>query len=338
MAGFVGKVQAQLNDYKYIVVPKKFDGFKKDNQHHTSTLIKHLLTQKGFEAVYDDNLPKDLNKNRCLGLFVGLDDGSSMFTTRATLVLKDCSNKEVFVTQQGKSKKKEYKDAYKEVLTEAFRSFDGIQYAYRPENEQEGPVMLSFKNDVKKLEEKPKFNKYQDPMVKQEATLDNQSYEDRRPVASDIKKAEAGKNKMIEQKATREEQSYRDRTPVESDIKKAEAGKNKMIEQKATREEQSYRDRTPVESDIKKAKADKGSNVVAKGKQGVLYAQELSNGYQLVDSTPEIRFRIYKSSMPNVYLAKTDSKDGMVYTVAGKWFFEYSENGNLVVEELNIKF
>ncbi len=309
MAGFVGRVQAQLNEYKYIVVPKRFDGFKKDNQHHTSTLIKHLFVQKGFEAVYEGSLPEDLNKNRCLGLFVGLDDSSSLFSTKTSLVLKDCSNKEIFVTQQGTSKKKEYKEAYKEALTEALDSFDGINYGYVPKSEQEGPVTISFKNDVKKLKEKPKLDKYQDPMVQQEATLENQSYRDRRPVASDIKKAGGDNIKMIEQKTTREEQSYKDRAPVQSDFKKAEAA-------------------TSIDS----------SKKMGNSKHTVLYAQELPNGYQLVDSTPKIRFRIYKSSMPSVYLAKTDYKYGMVYTVDGKWYFEYPENGNLVVEELNIKF
>jgi hypothetical protein len=42
--------------------------------------------------------------------------------------------------------------------------------------------------------------------------------------------------------------------------------------------------------------------------------------------------------MPNVYLAEADGKDGLVYSMDGKWFFEYSKDGNLVIEELNIKF
>ena len=70
----------------------------------------------------------------------------------------------------------------------------------------------------------------------------------------------------------------------------------------------------------------------------VLYAQEIQNGFQLVDSTPKIQLKIYKSAMPNVYLAKADDKDGLVYTSDGKWFFEYYNDGAIVVEELDIKF
>ncbi len=308
MASFVGKVQAQLNEYKYIVVPKRFSCFKKENQHQTSTLVKHLFSNKGFKTAYEGNLPEDLSANRCLGLYVDLVDDSSMFTTKASLTLKDCTGKEIFLTRQGRSKQKEYKEAFKEAITEAFGSFDAIGYSYKPKANEDGPVTVSFKNDVKKLEEKPKFDKYQDPMVKQDATLERQSYKDLRPVESDIKKAAKNENKMVDQKATQEEQSYKSVEPVTSDIKKSETSTN-----------------VPT-------------GAMAKSSDGVLYAQELSNGYQLVDSTPKIRFRIYKSSMPNVYLAEADGKDGLVYSMDGKWFFEYSKDGNLVIEELNIKF
>ncbi|MGB3151109.1 MAG: hypothetical protein WBB27_10635, partial [Maribacter sp.] len=60
--------QSNLNEYKYIIVPTKFEGFKYENQHQTSTIVKHIFTEKGFRAVYDNALPQDLNLNRCLGL------------------------------------------------------------------------------------------------------------------------------------------------------------------------------------------------------------------------------------------------------------------------------
>ena len=72
---------AQFNDYKYIIVPKKFDAFRKENMHSTSTTIKYLLTKRGFNAVYDDALPDDLFQDRCLGLVAILQDDSSLFVT-----------------------------------------------------------------------------------------------------------------------------------------------------------------------------------------------------------------------------------------------------------------
>lgn len=305
MVSFVGQAQIDLSDYKYIVVPKRFNGFKKENQYQTSTLVKHLLTKKGFLTVYEDDLPNDLNSNRCLGLYIDLIDSSSLFTTKTSLALKDCESQEVFISEEGKSKHKEYKQAFSEAIKGAFDSFGPLTYSYNPKattEQQEQPITISFKNDIKTVEEKP--------------------------IA--IKKETA----MVEQVATQETQSYKDKTPVASNFKKGKDDKMEMGTQKATKEEQSYKDSTPIQSDLKK----ESTVTSAKETIGVLYAQELPNGYQLVDSTPKIQLKIYKSSMPNVYIAQADDKDGVVYTSDGKWFFEYYEGDKVMVEELEIKF
>lgn len=305
MASFVGSAQINLNEYKYIVVPKKFDGFKQENQHQTSTLVKHLFTKKGFTVVYDDNLPIDLKSNRCLGLVVDLIDNSSMFTTKAALGLKDCNNMEVFMTQEGRSKKKDYRSSYAEAINNAFDSFASLNYSYEPKEgaRNEETVTVSFGDDVKTLEESPNLKKSQDSMVEQIATEEVQYYKDRRPIETDIKKAESSsEKKIVEQKATKEEQSFKSLEPVQADYKKIE----------------------PISTE--------------RVSTGILYAQELPDGYQLVDSTPKIQLKIFKSSMPNVYIAKADSRDGVVYTSDGKWFFEYHEGNQVVKEELNIKF
>ncbi len=270
--------QGELNDYKYIIVPKKFDGFKKENQYKTSTLIKYLFTQNGFNTIYDDALPAELNGNRCLGLLVFLDDQSSMFTTKTSLVLKDCASKEIFITLQGRSKEKNYNEAYNEVLTDAFESIKALDYEYVAQNNQTQPLTISFKNDVKNVEKqevKKSKNKKDNLVIKQEATPEKQLYESKEPVTSRIRKAELG----------------------------------------------------PEE----KAKP-------LKNNSNILYAQKIPNGYQLVDSTPKIRIRIYKSSMPNYYLAQSDNKNGLVYNKDGKWYFEYYAGDVFQIEELNIKF
>ncbi len=322
IASFIVQVQAQFDDYKYIVVPKRFDNFNKENQYRTSTLVKYLFAKRGFTVVYEDYMPTDLNSDRCLGLYANLIDTSSLFVTKVALILKDCSGKEVFITKQGKSKQKEYEAAYSELLRKAFNSFNGISHNYKPKmlSKEEAPITVSFKNDIKKLDEKPKLDKYQDPMVKQEATLENQSYKDITPIASDIKKLnekpkfDKYQDSMVKQEATLENQSYKDITPIASDIKKAADTKKEMVAQEITEST-----RSP-------------------SSKRLLYAQETPNGYQLVDSTPKIQLKLYKSSVPNVYIAKGDRKDGVVYSKNEQWFFEYYENGELVTEGLKIKF
>ncbi len=188
-------VYGQLNDYKYIIVPKKFDAYKTENKHQTSTMIKHLFTQKGFNAVYDDELPEDLSRDRCLGLLVNLEDNSSMFSTKTVLVMRDCTSNEIFRTLEGRSKVKDYRAAYSEAIEKSFSSFDGLQYKYVPRKNIEVPeksITVSFKNDVKSLDEasKPK-------MVVQEATPENQSFKSMEPKSSNFKKAETKMNESF---------------------------------------------------------------------------------------------------------------------------------------------
>ena len=295
--------QTSINDYKYIIVPKKFDGFKNENQYGTSTLIKHLFTQKGFSVVYDDELPEDLNKDRCLGLLVGLDERSSLFSTKTALVLKDCNSAEILSSIEGKSKEKDYKLAFHEAIRKAFKSFEALNYSYEPSKGTNEPVTISFKNDVKKLDESKadasKGNK-RDPMIEQEATVEQQSYKSMKPVPSDYKKAKVEKDKdpVLEQVATKENQS------------------NNKVETKP--------------SIVKKEKEQKDS--------GVLYAQQLPNGFQLVDSSPKIQMKIFRTSLPDYFLAEAENKNGVLYAKNGKWYFEYYLGEELIVDELDIKF
>ena len=70
----------------------------------------------------------------------------------------------------------------------------------------------------------------------------------------------------------------------------------------------------------------------------VLYAQQIPNGYQLVDSTPKIRLKIYSTSVPEVYIGANDKGNGIVYKRGSQWYFEYYVSEKLEVEEFAIKF
>nr|WP_299343333.1 hypothetical protein [Allomuricauda sp.] len=260
---------AQFNQYKYIVVPKKFDAFKDSNQHQTSTMLKYMLAQRGFNVVYDDAMPEELFKNRCLGLYTDIDDVSGMFTTKLSVVFNDCQSKEVFRTIEGRSKIKDYKEAYKDAMQKAFVSFDGIEYSYQPveakeETAKEETLTISFRNDVKTLEEKKD---------------------------------------------------------------------TKLIEQVATPENQTYKNLEPTPSDYVKAGKDSEGDMME-----LLYAQPTENGYQLVDSTPEIRLRLVRSSLDNLYFVGGDKGNGIVFQKDGSWWLEKIENGEKSTKKLNLKF
>ncbi len=295
---YLGYGQNNLNDYKYIIVPKKFESFKNENQHQTSTLVSYLFSQKGFTTVYDDALPEDLNKNRCLGLKAILNDDSSMFSTKTQIALQDCNGELVFETNEGKSRIKNYKESYSEAIRSAMSSFDRIDYSYEENNQNAEPITVSFKNDVKKLEEKAPDLKTSEATVPSQEKMKEKA-EGRQP---------KNVNPMVTQQATTENQLYESKEP---EVLSSESVVNHEIKKL-----------TP-----KKIHPD-----------DVWYAQSLPNGYQLVDSSPKIRMKLLKSSSDNVYMAQTDDKNGMVYQKEGKWVFEYYEGDKLVQEELNIKF
>ncbi|SHH05066.1 hypothetical protein SAMN04488116_3349 [Flagellimonas flava] len=191
LLGFGVVANAQLNNYKYIIVPKKFKDYNVENKHQTSTNLKFLLVKNGFNVVYNDRLPEDLADNRCLGLLADLQDDSSMFTTKLTVVLRDCKGVEIFRSREGRSKTKEYKVSYREALMEAGTSFEGLNYEYTPKQERaeketaaEKPIVVSFKNDVKSVEDTVKQS-----VVKQVATPEEQSFESKEPKTSSFKKA-----------------------------------------------------------------------------------------------------------------------------------------------------
>lgn len=279
---FAGNVYAQLNDYKYIIVPKKFEAFKKENQYQTTTLIKYLFVQQGFNTTYDDSLPDDLNNNRCLGLTTHLEDESSLFRTKVALVLKDCQAREIFRTQEGSSKEKDFREAYSEAIRQAFQSIEMITYAYSPEAPATEPVTVSFKNDVKQPPEK-KPEQSVEMASKKEVTV-------------------------ISQEATPERQSYKNLEPKPSDIKKEETIVNVMPEAKGIE--------TP----------------------DIWYAQAIPNGFQLVDSSPKVVLKLFRSSIANTYLAENETSHGLVYQKNGEWWYEYYSGGQLIAEQLNIKF
>lgn len=128
---FSGYAQNTINNYKYVLVPEKFSFLKEQDQYRLNTLTKFLLTEKGFEAYYDNfELPTAIANNKCDALHAEVLEKNGMFTTNLTLLLKDCKGNIIFKSKQGKSREKEYKTSYNLALRDAFTSLDEVKYAY----------------------------------------------------------------------------------------------------------------------------------------------------------------------------------------------------------------
>ena len=113
-----------------------------------------------------------------------------------------------------------------------------------------------------------------------------------------------------------------------------EDSKEHIIEQKSTTEEQVYKAVEPKPSSIVRAAEKQSSELPTE----VLYAQPTDFGYQLVDSTPKVVLKLQETSMDNVFMTDFNGNNAVVFQKDGKWLLEYSENGEKVQKELDIKF
>ncbi len=235
--------QKTINDYKYVIVPVKFDFQKEPNEYRLSTFTKAHLEKMGFTVFYDDKMPVELISNRCGALYAYLERESAFLATKMSVSLKDCQNNVIFKSQEGKSKEKSFTKAYAEALDNAIVSLYQENYSYN------GNVDFAAST----------------PIIKQETT----------PTIA--VKTPAVQPNMPQVTETQDLSKH-------------------------------------------------------------LYAQPIKNGYQLVDSTPKVILKIYKTSNPDYFTAQSDTANGVLIKKNNDWFFEYYQNDQPVSEKLLIKF
>ncbi len=124
-----------INNYKYIIVPVKYDLMNDADKYQLNSLTKFLFNKYGYEAYLEnDSFPDDLKLNRCLALtadFVKVKGG--FLGTRVKFNLIDCKQNIVVSSRVGKSRQKEFKKAYNLSLRDAFVTFQNFPYKYKPD-------------------------------------------------------------------------------------------------------------------------------------------------------------------------------------------------------------
>ncbi|WP_296150593.1 hypothetical protein [uncultured Flavobacterium sp.] len=88
---------------------------------------------------------------------------------------------------------------------------------------------------------------------------------------------------------------------------------------------------------IQKTETPKSSPQIDETKD-YLFAQPIPNGYQLVDKTPKVVLKIYKTSQPDYFTAQSETINGAVIKKNGEWILEYYKDDKPVSEKLLIKF
>ena len=155
--------QSNINNYKYIIVPKQYEFQKSEDSYRINSLTKFLFERAGFIVFFStDTFPSDLATNSCLALKAMINNNSGIFNTKLKIDLVDCYNKTVFSTHEAKSKVKDYEKAYQTVVREAFVDIEALNYSYKSitnvkeENNITEEVIIKEVKEVEVKEELPK--------------------------------------------------------------------------------------------------------------------------------------------------------------------------------------
>ncbi|TRZ44245.1 hypothetical protein [Robertkochia solimangrovi] len=159
-----------VNSYKYLIVPKKYDFQKYPNQYRINTLVKFLFEEEGFNAIYDDERPDELISNPCGALTAEVDNRSGIFSSKVAILLKDCRGNVVFSSEEGKSKIKDYEPSYQEAIREAFDSVKSLDYSYDAAAATTVAVNTQVKTPVVAVKEPVVVEKVVPETVEAEAT------------------------------------------------------------------------------------------------------------------------------------------------------------------------
>lgn len=120
--------EKKVSNYKYIIVPNKFEFLKEPDQYQTSSLTKFLLKKNGFTVLLEsEDFPEDLKNDRCKALTASIVNNSSLFKTKLHLELKDCFSKVLF-TSEGESRIKDFKKSYQQSIRNAHKLMEDINY------------------------------------------------------------------------------------------------------------------------------------------------------------------------------------------------------------------
>lgn len=120
--------QAKIENYKYIIVPTKFEFQNEEDQYRVNTLVRLLFKEKGYDVYFENQtFPDELARNNCKALKANMETWG-VFDTKSIITLADCKGNIIFTSDEGRSKIKEYKKAYHETIKLAFESIQNFRY------------------------------------------------------------------------------------------------------------------------------------------------------------------------------------------------------------------
>lgn len=107
----------QISDYKYIIVPQKFNDFE-ENQYKLNTYLKNLLKKKNYEILTENaaEWPSEVQQNSCLAATADVKKLKNLLKNKVEIVFTNCEQKQVGIVEGTSSLSqidKGYQDALK---------------------------------------------------------------------------------------------------------------------------------------------------------------------------------------------------------------------------------
>jgi len=119
-----------VNDYKAVIIPMRYSFQNTDNQYRLQTITKMNLQKANFKAFYaNETIPAEIT-DRCSLLYLDVVKDGGFLVTKLLVTFKDCYGNEIYKSEVGKSREKEFDAAYAESLNLAFTSVYTLNYAY----------------------------------------------------------------------------------------------------------------------------------------------------------------------------------------------------------------
>ncbi|MAN58750.1 MAG: hypothetical protein CMC08_02810 [Flavobacteriaceae bacterium] len=128
-AALTATAQHPLERYGYVTLSENFDFLNEADQYQLNSLTKYLLNQNGLNAYFDSEVP---DFRRCDGLRTIVEGKPGFIYTKITIVFKDCNDMEVYRSEEGRSKYKNFRRAYHDALRNAFVSIENLGIQQQP--------------------------------------------------------------------------------------------------------------------------------------------------------------------------------------------------------------
>lgn len=224
-----------VNNFKAVIVPLKFDFIRTNNQYRVCTISKAHLTTAGFTAYYSNEILPKVYADRCDLLYYDIVKENAFLATKMYIELKDCTGKLIYKSETGYSKEKDTELAYADAIKKAFVSVSNLHYKY--DTSSVAIPVVEMKSEVAPT------------------------------VVSTV----------------------------------------------------------PVP-------------LIEKSPSNIVYAQATSTGYQLVDASPKVVYKLHATSRTDLFIAMKGNNQGVLIQKDNQWFFEYYENATLVSEKVAVKF